>query len=172
MEEIMNETLNQKVLVVFEQIRWAEDSSLLMQELATGIYGDPFRCLMIYMQSSDVYERTYAFDILMQFDIDRAIPIVLPLMNESDRQFSLCYWIAQLGGPSSAIEPVIHILQTGIDAGTRVMAATALAQIGDERAIQALKIAMQHDFTLDSGGHSVNSVAPDAIHAIRTRFGA
>ena len=110
----MNDVLPQKLRALFEAIRWVEieDTALLMQELATGRYGDPFPCLIGYLDSSDVYERTYALHTLIQLDGARAIPIVIPLLNNPDRHFSFCYWIAKRGGTPLAIEPVLHILQS------------------------------------------------------------
>ena len=146
-----------------------EHYNRLIQVLRSGQYGDPLPLLLPYLHDPDPYRSSIVLNALMRIDHARSLPFVLPLLNDPDWQYTICRWVASLGG-AEAIEPIIRVLHFGVDPGSRVMAVGALARIGDERAIVALESALHHDDELDSGGHSVSSVALDAIATIRSRM--
>lgn len=163
-------TLQSLVEAVVSKETSSQERQNATERLQSGNYGDPVPALLAYLTDPDPYRSSYALHALMRIDHERVLPAVLPLLAEPDWRYAICRWIASLGADESAIEPVIHVLESGDHPGDRVMAVGALERIGDERAIAALQRVMEHYHEEDGGGHAVSYLAPEAIKTIQARL--
>ena len=118
----------------------------------------------------DPYLQSYAIDVLRVLDKQRALILLLPLLNtpEAGLRWFICEILAD-DGDERAVEPLAKVLLEDPDGDVRLMAAVALRRIGDSRAIPSLQFAMNHDKGTDSEGRRVDKAAKEAIDAILRR---
>lgn len=161
--------LEQLVTELFERYAHAKSKDDLIAKLKSGIYGDAIPYLASYLKHPDEDIQTHALDAMMRIDRERATDYALPLLSQADWQFSICYWLAKSGGSERAIIPLTEVLRSSPDPDTRFMAAFALKEMGDERAIPALEHAQRYDQGVEHDGHSISEMAAEAIEAISLR---
>lgn len=120
--------------------------------------------------NADPEIQNIASQVLVRFDRDKGINLLLPLLEKSDSgiRLSICYILCDFGD-ERAVEPLNRVISEDSDADVRYMAAVALWKIGDERAIPALRHAIEHDKGVDYEGDPVARVAQVALEAILAR---
>ncbi len=163
-------TVQHLVAQLFDRYASGTSKDNLFAEMRSGLYGDPIPCLAQYLADSDEYISTYALDAMFRLDPVRATEYALPLLPNPDWQFAICYLITKCGGAEQVVEPLTEVLLSAEDADTRFMAAHALEQIGNARALPALKHARDYDQGCDHDGCSVSEAAAEAISTITSRL--
>ncbi len=160
--------LHHVVELLFERFAWAEDPDDLVAELQTGSYGDPVPYVASYLTHPDEYRRTYALHALMYIDSERAIDYAIPLLSDPEWVFTICRWFAEVG-TERTVEPLVEVLRSSPSPDDRFMAAVALRNTGDARAIPALEHARDHDDGRDHDNHPIRGMAVEAIEAIKAK---
>jgi HEAT repeat protein len=119
--------------------------------------------------SNDKTMRKVTARAMMQVDNQRAIPLLLPLLNDSDieMRFHLCGLLSVYGSNREveALVPILHDPEPDV----RHIAAFALGKIGDENALPALEWVVANDKGTDYEGRPIHVMASEAIQAIKER---
>jgi HEAT repeat protein len=161
--------LERVVTELFDRYTWAEDIDDLIADLKTGRYGDPIPYLASFLQNPDTALQSYALNAMLAIDEEHALDYVLPLLSDPRRQFAICCWLARAGVSKRAVLPLTEVLRSSPDANARYMAAAALGEMGDERAIDTLTQAVQQDTGHNHEGSSIRDMAASALAAITSR---
>ena len=126
-----------------------------------------FPLLVRRLTGPDPEARCAACEAALRIDAQRAIELVLPLLNDPEVavRWQACGCLHDFGD-ERAIVPLIRVLQGDPDAAVRGTAAYALGGIGSSEAIPALLAAMESDHEFDELGHSASSCAATALDNI------
>jgi HEAT repeat protein len=111
--------------------------------------------------------RCTACQAVLWIDANRAIELVLPLLDDRDVavRYNACGCLHDFGD-ERAINPLVRVLQSDPEAQVRGIAAYALGGIGSPAAIPVLLAAMESDLEPDMLGHSPSSTAATALDDI------
>lgn len=112
-------------------------------------------------------DRYYAAHLLGDLKDPRAIPILVPLLKDSDVNYIVPWSLGQIGDPS-AIPPLIQEL-SGSDTNMRVLAVYALADLRATEALPRLRQLLADDAKSNFGKlESVADAAQAAIDRIQS----
>lgn len=122
------------------------------------------------VMETDPTLRVDAAETLLRLDPALTIPIVLPLLADSDRsvRWNTCGLLHDWGD-HRATEGLVKLLREDGDGGVRHIAAWALGACGDKSALPALEYAAATDEGEDFEGRPVCLAAADAVAEIKAR---
>jgi HEAT repeat protein len=123
-------------------------------------------------RSSDPELRCDSSEVLLRISARKTLPIVLPLLNDTDRsvRWHTCGLMHDFGD-DRATAALTALLLNDSDGSIRFIAAWALGAVGGATAIPALKQAVALDIGTDPEGRRVADEAAEAIAAIASRLG-
>ena len=119
--------------------------------------------LLPLLQDHIIKVRCAAAKAIVTLDPHRAVPVLLPLLDDADEsvRLSICDLFRTMHD-ARTVEPLVAHLQTDPSADVRMIAASALGNIGDVRALPALYWATDHDPGRDYRGCPVRTAAATA----------
>lgn len=125
----------------------------------TGLLGDP-----------DPEMRGNASTVLVKIDPKTALDLIVPLLNDSDAslRWHICGLLCDIGN-EQVFPDLVRVLLADPEGHVRIVAAWALAKIGDSSVIPALQKAQQGDTGTDFEGRRVSDAAAEAISGILSR---
>ena len=126
------------------------------------------RAMSAILKSAEPDVRLHAIDTLPHLvSPDIWIDLLIPSLSDpsSGIRWTLCELFH--GYPDSRVVlPLVRVLQEDTDPTVRLVAAEALYEVGDERALPALAYAEQHDKGRDYEDRTIAHAAREAILAI------
>jgi HEAT repeat protein len=144
-----------------------ENAVSTLQALDRGAVVDELSRLL---GSPDPESRCDAAEALLRIDAHRTIELVLPLVADASGvvRWHTCGLLHDFGD-QRAIPWLVRVLSDDPEADVRLIAAHALEEIGDHRALAALRQASQSDDGEDYEGRRVRDKAAEAIQKILAR---
>ncbi len=141
--------------------------SLVHQELHTYEREPLLALLDQLLDDEDENVRTDAAVIFAAVDLDRSLDRLLGFLRTPDAamRWTICGLLSR-HGDERAVEPLIQVLLSDDWPDTRMLAAFALGEIGDRRALEALRYVEQHDQGVDYENRTVRDAASEAISII------
>ena len=103
--------------------------------------------------------------------LEAMVDLLVPCLSDarSSIRWSICKLFGQYPDPRATLS-MIEVLQSDENPHVRVVAADALCEIGDARALPALLHAAEHDREKNYEGRTVAQAASEAIASIKERM--
>ncbi|MBM4067986.1 MAG: HEAT repeat domain-containing protein [Planctomycetes bacterium] len=138
-----------------------------LAEMTNAGVDDVMPLLVAKLSDRDLETRCAAIETMSLLDLERATPLLVPLLRDPDEtvRLTVCEYLASPRA-QAAVEPLIAVLRSDPDVQVRGYAACALGVIASPAAIPALLDALANDHELDCLGHSASSTSAHALDDI------
>lgn len=147
-----------------------EDREKALAELRS-LDENGFLVLSGLLSHEDPDLRCDAAEALMRIAAQAALPLVAPLLKDrvAGVRWHVCGLLFQFGD-SRATSNLASVITDDPDGNVRYFAVDALARIGDESALPALRMAQVRDEGTDREGRPIKDAAREAIEEIANRY--